>query len=73
MVPVSVDVQVELFAGLVYVLSTGRVRMPDGSLVDQKRFDVLFPGRYDSGDGKTSKAWFAFIRNQAYRCPVSVL
>ena len=36
--------QLDLFAGCVYVLSENRVRMPDGKLLDQKRFNVEFKG-----------------------------
>ena len=63
---ISVQEQLERFAGLVYVLSLNRVRLRDGTLVDQKRFNVLFPGRYDTGDGRTAKAWFAFLHNHSY-------
>lgn len=66
---ISVQEQLALFVGLVYLPARNRVRMPDGSLVDQKRFNVIFPGQYDSG-GKSTKAWFAFVHNQAYRPPV---
>ena len=67
---ISVQEQLALFVGLVYIPARNRVRMPDGSLVDQKRFNVLFPGKYDTGDGTTSKAWFAFVHNLAYYPPV---
>ena len=36
--------QLDLFAGCVYVLSENRVRMPDGKLLDQKRFNAAVTG-----------------------------
>lgn len=65
--------QLDLFAGCVYVLSANRVRMPDGKLLDQKRFNVEFPGLYatDNYGGRTTRsAWMAFTQNQAYRPPI---
>lgn len=72
MVTVSAQEQLTIFAGLVYVLPKNRVRIPDGRLVDQKRFNVLFPGSYAAGCGRSTKAWFAFVHNQEYRCPISL-
>lgn len=66
---VSAQEQLTLFVGLVYLPAVNRIRMPDGSLVDQKRFNVLFPGTYDAGSDRPTKAWFAFVHNQAYRPP----
>lgn len=69
---IGVQQQLELFAGLAYLLSLNRVRMPDGTLVDQKRFNVLFPGRYafDAAGQHAGTAWHAFTRNQAYSRPL---
>ena len=70
---ISVQEQVALFVGLVYVPACNRVRMPDGTLLDQKRFNVQFPGRYalDVDANHSAKAWHAFTRNQAYRYPLA--
>ena len=70
---ISVQEQLNLFAGLVYLPACNRVRMPDGTLLDQKRFNVQFPGRYatDSSGDHVSRAWYAFIYNQAYRPPTA--
>lgn len=64
--------QLEIFTGLVYLPAPNRVRLLDGTLVDQKRFNVLFPGRYAAGLDEVGsvKAWHAFTRNQAYDCPI---
>lgn len=68
---IGVQEQLELFAGLSYVMDQNRVRLRDGTLVDRKRFNVLFPGLYalDATGLKALSAWHAFTRNQAYRCP----
>lgn len=63
MVTVSAQDQLTLFAGLVYLPTLNRVRMPDGSLVDQKRFNVMFPGRIFAVDVEcriVRSAWHAF-------------
>lgn len=69
---ISVQEQLTLFVGLAYLPACNRVRMPDGTLLDQKRFNVQFPGRYAIGhDTRFSvKAWNAFTQNQAYHCPI---
>ena len=68
---ISVQEQLALFVGLVYLPACNRVRMPDGALLDQKRFNVQFTGRYatDASGDHVSRAWHAFIYNQAYRPP----
>lgn len=69
---ISVQEQLEIFAGLVYLPATNRVKLLDGTLVDQKRFNVLFPGRYalDVEGAGSVKAWHAFTQSQAYKCPI---
>lgn len=74
MVTVSAQEQLALFAGLVYLPAINRVRMPDGALLDHKRFNVMFPGRIFAVDveGRIIRsAWYAFTQSQAYRCPMS--
>lgn len=71
---VSAQEQLTLFAGLVYLPSVNRVRMPDGALLDHKRFNVMFPGRIFAVDVEgrmVRSAWHAFTQSQAYRCPMS--
>ena len=70
---VSVQEQLTLFAGIVYLPAINRVRMPDGALLDHKRFNVMFPGRIFAVDVEgriTRSAWHAFTQSQAYRCPI---
>jgi hypothetical protein len=69
---VSAQEQLTLFAGIVYLPALNRVRMPDGALLDHKRFNVMFPGRIFAVDveGRIARsAWHAFTQSQAYRCP----
>lgn len=71
---VSAQEQITLFAGIVYLPTLNRVRMPDGALLDHKRFNVMFPGRIFAVDVEgriTRSAWHAFTQSQAYRCPMS--
>ncbi len=56
----------DLFNGCEYV--AGKVKLPDGALVDKKRFNVIYGGHeFDLGCGhKTRSAWQAFIHSKVH-------
>ena len=64
---ISMQEQLALFVGLVYHPACNRVRMPDGTLLDQKRFNVQFPGRYatDASGDHVSRAWLQHALEEA--------
>lgn len=66
--------QLTHFSGCVYVIHTDRVLMPDGSEVNQSRFDSLMGGHtfaIDEVNEKTTKsAWEAFLKNNAFTPPI---
>lgn len=57
--------QFELFEDCRFDLGKMRVRLPDGSVVDRKRFNVVFGGHtFDMGtDRKSRSAWNAYLHN----------
>lgn len=67
-----IDQQFEHFKGCIYVSSLDRVLMPDGSELNQSRFDNIMGG-YSfifTDDGKVTKsAWEALLKNQRYSAP----
>lgn len=67
-----IDQQFDHFKGCVYVSSLDRVLMPDGSELNQSRFDNIMGG-YSfifTEDGKVTKsAWEALLKNQRYSAP----
>jgi hypothetical protein len=67
-----IDQQFEHFKGCIYVSSLDRVLMPDGSELNQSRFDNIMGG-YSfiyTEDGKVTKsAWEALLKNQRYSAP----
>jgi primase-polymerase (primpol)-like protein len=69
----TVDAQLEHFAGCVYVKDIHRIFTPDGSLLNQERFNAVYGGyvfQIDSMNDKTTKrAWEAFTESQALRRP----
>ena len=66
--------QMDHFKGCVYVIHTDRILMPDGSEVNQSRFDSLMGGHtfaIDDVNEKTTKsAWEAFLKNNAFTAPI---
>jgi hypothetical protein len=60
-----------VFEGLKFNLAKMRVELPDGTLLDKARFDVLFGGYtyvLDVNNERTTRsAWRAFTQSQAYR------
>ena len=56
----------DLFFGCQYV--SGKVKLPNGALVDKKRFNVIYGGHeFDLGCGhKTRSAWQAFIHHNVH-------
>jgi hypothetical protein len=67
-----IDQQFEHFKGCIYVSSLDRVLMPDGSELNQSRFDNIMGG-YSfvfTDEGKVTKsAWEALLKNQRYSAP----
>jgi hypothetical protein len=61
----------DLFFGCQYV--SGKVKLPNGALVDKKRFNVIYGGHeFDLGCGhKTRSAWQAFIHHNVHGLPMS--
>lgn len=70
----GISEQLTHFLGCVYVIHTDRILMPDGSEVNQSRFDSLMGGHtfaIDDVNEKTTKsAWEAFLKNNAFTAPI---
>jgi len=69
----TLDGQIELFKGCVYVIDLHRVLTPDGSLLGPEQFKVVYGGYVfgvDSiNDRTTRSAWEAFTENQGLMFP----
>lgn len=68
------NMQVEHFAGCVYMLDRHRVFTPDGDQLNAERFNAIFGGYVfqleSNGSGKTTrKAWEAFTESQVISYP----
>lgn len=67
------DMQLDMFAGCVYVQDLHRVLVPGGVMLKPEQFKVYFGGytfTMDTANEKTTRdAWEAFTQSQAYRCP----
>lgn len=61
------------FKGMTYITSTNTILTPDGSMLDQSRFDNLYGGwqfmMTPDNVKPTKSAWEAFCRSQAIRFP----
>lgn len=71
---VSIDGQLEMFAGYALNVRAMRVVTPDGMLLSKSRFNALFGPYVFSMDANneytTRNAWEAFTMNSAYRPPI---
>jgi hypothetical protein len=72
----SVDGQVELFKGCVYVQDAHKVFTPDGALLKPDQFKATYGGYVfqleDNASGKTTKnAWEAFTESQGIQYPIA--
>lgn len=69
----SVEDQITLFAGCVYVSDQHRVLVPGGTLLKPEQFKVKFGGytfTMDNANERTSRdPWEAFTQSQGFRCP----
>lgn len=69
----SVEQQMGLFAGCVYVIDQHRILVPGGALVKEGQFRIMYGGYtmpMDLANERTSRDSFeAFTQHQAYRCP----
>jgi hypothetical protein len=69
----GISEQLEHFKGCVYITHSDRVLIPDGSELNQSRFDVMKGGHLfaidDINDKSTKSAWEAFLKNNAYSPP----
>lgn len=70
------DDQINHFKGCVYVTLLDKVLMPDGTLLNQSRFDATMGGyKFAIGasteDQPTKSAWEAFLKNQRYTAPTA--
>jgi len=67
------DMQLDMFAGCVYVQDLHRVLVPGGNMLKPEQFKVAYGGytfTMDTANEKTTRdAWEAFTQSQAYRCP----
>jgi len=67
------DMQLDMFAGCVYVQDLHRVLVPGGNMLKPEQFKVAYGGytfTMDAANEKTTRdAWEAFTQSQAYRCP----
>ena len=72
----SIDGQIELFKGCVYVQDAHKVFTPDGSLLKPDQFKATYGGYVfqleDNASGKTTKnAWEAFTESQGIQYPIA--
>jgi hypothetical protein len=69
----SIDNQMKLFAGCVYVRDAHKILIPGGELLRPDQFRAQFGGftfMMDAGNERTSRnAWEAFTESQAFRAP----
>lgn len=69
----TVDQQIDYFAGCVYVLDEHKVMIPDGQLLTPERFKAYYGGNMmplDVANTKTTRnAFEAFTESQAFRAP----
>lgn len=69
----TIEQQVELFRGCVYVLEQNRILVPGGQLLKPDQFRVMYGGYsfpMDNANERTSRdAYEAFTQSQAYRSP----
>ena len=70
---VNNDLQLDMFAGCVYIRDLHRVLVPGGNMLKPEQFKVAYGGytfTMDTANEKTTRdAWEAFTQSQAYRCP----
>lgn len=70
---VGTEEQQAMFAGCVYVEDIDMALMPDGTLLDSKRFDNRFPGitfiTTIDGTKPTRSAWDAFVQSEVHAFP----
>jgi hypothetical protein len=69
----SIQQQVTLFDGCIYVQDRHEVLIPDGGMIGPEQFKVTYGGRVfalDTIGGKsTTNAWLAFTQSQGYSFP----
>lgn len=69
----TIEQQVDLFAGCVYITDAHRVLVPGGVLLKEGQFRVMFGGYsmpMDNANERTTRdAWEAFTQSQAFRSP----
>lgn len=72
----SATLQVEHFAGCVYIQDLHRVFTPEGSILKSEQFNATYGGYVfqldETGDKTTRKAWEAFTESQVIRYPKAV-
>jgi len=69
----SADLQIEHFAGCVYIQDQHRIFTPSGAILKSEQFNATFGGYVfqldETGNKTTRKAWEAFTESQAVRYP----
>lgn len=67
--------QVDHFTGCVYVTSLDKILVPNGTMLNQSRFDAVMGGylfALDANNEKTTKsAWEAFLKGHNFRPPIA--
>lgn len=67
--------QLDHFRGCVYVTSLDRILMPNGTMLNQSRFDAVMGGHMfmtdETNQKSTRSAWEAFLKNGAYAPPIA--
>ena len=70
---IEYDQLADFFAGVTYVVKLGRMRLPDDSLLDKKRFNIEYGGNtfamLPDGNRKTDSAWLACTQSYAFVLP----
>jgi hypothetical protein len=71
----TIEQQIELFKGCIYVCDQHRVLIPGGVLLRESQFRVMFGGYsfpMDYANERTVRdAWEAFTQSQAFRAPIA--
>lgn len=69
----SANLQIEHFAGCVYIQDQHRIFTPSGAILKSEQFNATFGGYSfqldETGDKTTRKAWDAFTESQVVRYP----
>ncbi|MGL4895683.1 MAG: primase-helicase family protein, partial [Shewanella sp.] len=69
----SVDQQIQLFKGCVYIAESNRIFTPNGAMLKSEQFNAMYGGYSfvidQEGEKTTKKAWEAFTESQSLHNP----